>query len=183
VVNRKYLQALSIAVCLSIAATSNVDAHNVNLASFKFMPSATDPRDNPLVLDQTSWTLTVNTSLHNLHQSLLKTNKEEQLIDGGVYNRHIAIEYLMNNTHITLNDEISSVELQHIRSSIGNHQSIFVFKILNSPANITSFNFDIPAMSDNPNQMNLIKVTGGEWNTHIVLSKKNNFQGELTLKP
>lgn len=155
-------------------------AHNVNLASFQLEQS---DHEKLTVIHLNSihkdWVLTVNMSLYNLHQSLLKTHSEEKLIQKGQYNKQLAADYLIKNTHIFINKKEIAIKLKVLDVNIGNHQSIFKFKMPYQPNDIKSLGFYIPAMSDNENQMNLVKVIGTNWNKHIVLKGSNKFRGEL----
>jgi hypothetical protein len=158
------------------------------LASFQLKQQTSD---NPLIekpliekpLNNThkDWVLTVNMSLYNLHRSLLKTYTEKQLIQNGQYNEQLAVAYLIKNTHIYINKKENDAELQILNVNIGNHQSIFKFKLVHQSNDIKTFDFYIPAMNEHRHQMNMVKVIGSSWNIHIVLKDSNNYRG--TIKP
>jgi hypothetical protein len=130
------------------------------------------------------WRLTVYTTLHTLHQSLLKDFSDDDLINENEqgdeeYNKSAAFEYLEQHIRLTANGKI--LAFSPLTASISNHQSQFVFKVSNTENISDEIHAEISAMSDNLGQHNLFKIHVETQKNRVMLSERNSFKGVVSI--
>lgn len=155
---------------LLLLCSLKLHAHSAAIATYKIQQN-----------NQQVWQLTISMPLSGLHIALLKHYEESDLwIDEGQYNADIAIEYLMNTSHITANGE-QPILLKSTRYTLDNHQSNFVFEMQNMPKNITTMSFDIPAMGENIGHINVVRMRTKLGNKKAILQAYNNYQSQIEM--
>jgi hypothetical protein len=143
-------------------------AHNAAIATYKM--EQVSPQQ---------WTLTISMPLGGLHLALLTHYEEAQLwLDDGEYNAELAINYLQAHSVITANGS-TPITLKPKRHTLDNHQSDFVFELIDMPAKILNFTFDITAMAENPGHMNMVRIFSPQGNKKVILQGYNNYQGNI----
>ena len=164
---KKFLLTL---LAISALLSQRADAHSSLISTYLFEKKANN-----------EWQLTISTPLIALHHALLTTHEEKDLwIKENEYNTPLVLKYLQEKSNIKANTK-SQIQLEKSRVQLDNHQSNFVFTLKNVPTDVTSFDFSIPAMSENPGHVNIVRVKGIAKNKKIVLQNKNNYAGHLDL--
>lgn len=131
--------------------------------------------------DKNEWTLTVSVPLSGLHQALLQHHKESDLLMGeNNYNTPLAVKYLQAHSQIKVNQQ-QAVKLEYVKARLGDHQSDFVFNLVNVPDQINRFEFNINAMSENKGQVNIVRVKWEGNSKKIILQLNNQYVGTLVL--
>ena len=166
------LSALFISIFLLYS--QNIHAHNAAIATYKI------EHINP-----NQWILTISVPLGGLHLALLKHHKESELWindnqEKKQYNAALAMEYLKQFSKIKANGS-NNTRLKNMRYTLDNHQSDFVFEMLDIPINVKKFDFDISAMSENKGHMNIVRIKTVKGNKRSILQYDNNYKTELVL--
>jgi hypothetical protein len=169
---KRGLNALFISV--SLLCSLHLHAHSAAIATYKIQH-----------INQKQWTVTISIPLGGLHLALLKHHKEPELWvkdkeENKQYNAVLAMDYLKQFSKIKVNGN-TNIRLKDMRYNLDNHQSDFVFEMLDMPMNISKFDFDISAMSENEGHINIVRIKTSKGNKKSILQHHNNYKAELML--
>ena len=154
---------------ISLLFIQRADAHNSMISTY-FLEFS----------QKNEWTLTISMPLVGLHQALLQEHVEDELLpENGTYNTAAAMNYLRQFSEIKVNDN-QLVALENIETQLDNHQSNFIFKLIDMPDIVNRWDFNIPAMSENAGHVNIVRIKNYGQNPKIVLSNSNDYKGQIS---
>lgn len=162
--------AVAIALLLGSLLVQRAHAHSTFIATYLLQQQA-----------DKSWQLTISSGLSALHQALLKHHSEDKLVDSnGEYNTRLASDYLKQHSLIKGNGQ-TAIELALVDSHINNHQSDFVFKLVNVPEQLGSLDFEIDAMAELPGHVNIVRLKRAGNSQKAILQIANDYRGSISL--
>lgn len=157
-------------------------AHDSNLATLMIIHPAKE-----------QWIFEVKTPLYGLDQSVRtyheeQTGKPSELIAGSKEYKELLIDYIKAEFKITASRHAGGTADEDplpVETSLGagrikldNHETAMAFEINNMPEDVYKLDIQLPYMSENEGQNNIVRLIEADRSTRYILNVLNDFEAE-----
>ena len=141
-------------------------------------------------LQPDKWVFELRTPLYGLDQAMRKFNSEknadlEDLVAGSKRYKELIVEYVKSAFHVTTSTDSANTNPQGDKSSkprlgpgrikLDDHVSTLIFDIVNMPSGSENIEFNLPYMSYNESQHNVLRLIDFDRSQRYILSSDNDF--------